>query len=80
VAGRFGIVAGLIAGFAHVAMTLNIGYLHGGMNLYNNGFSGGFIAATLVPLFSAVSKKRGKRIEACREDEVGPESPYRDLE
>jgi hypothetical protein len=80
VAGRFGVLAGLIAGFTHVAMTLNISYLHGGMNLYNNGFSGGFIAATLVPLFSAVSKKRGKWSGAGCEDEDGPVSPYRDLE
>jgi len=25
--------------------------LHAGMNLYNNGFSGGFTAALLVPIF-----------------------------
>lgn len=58
IAGHYGIVAGLIAGFTHVSMVMNISYLHGGMNLYNNGFSGGFIAAALVPLFDAVRKRR----------------------
>ena len=62
IAGHFGILAGIFAGFTHVSMTLNISYLHGGMNLYNNGFSGGFIAATLVPIFTAiVLKKRTKK-------------------
>ena len=25
--------------------------MHGGLNLYNNGFAGGFVAAVLVPNF-----------------------------
>ena len=36
----------------------NVSFLHGGMNLYNNGFSGGFIAAALFPLLEAL---RGMR-------------------
>ncbi len=67
IAGRFGVLAGVFAGFTHVSMTMNIGYLHGGMNLYNNGFSGGFIAATLVPLFSAISEKRRGKKAVCTE-------------
>lgn len=50
VSGRYGVLAGLIAGGLHMAMSANVTYLHAGMNLYNNGFSGGFIAAILVPL------------------------------
>ena len=50
IAGRFGIIAGIFAGFVHVSMAFNVGYLHGGINLYNNGFSGGFVAAMLVPI------------------------------
>lgn len=56
IAGRYGIFAGVIAGFLHMAIVVNIRDLHGGMNLYNNGFSGGFIAAVLVPLFNAASQ------------------------
>jgi hypothetical protein len=61
IAGYFGALPGFFAGFAHVSMSLNIGYLHGGMNLYNNGFSGGFIAAALVPLFLAFDVEKGKK-------------------
>ena len=27
-----------------------------GLNLYNNGFSGGFVAATLVPIFESIRR------------------------
>ena len=57
IAGRFGITAGIIAGFVHVSMAFNIGYLHGGINLYNNGFSGGFVAAMLVPICLFIAEK-----------------------
>ena len=51
IAGEFGIVAGLFAGFLHKAVATNVGFIHGGINLYNNGLAGGFVAAVLVPLF-----------------------------
>lgn len=53
VAGYYGPAWGILAGLLHMALTMNISYLHGGMNLYNNGFSGGFIAAGLVPVITA---------------------------
>lgn len=53
ISGYYGAVAGMIAGFVHVALVGRITYLHEGLNLYNNGFSGGFVAATLVPIFDA---------------------------
>lgn len=56
IAGRFGVFAGIFAGFAHVSMATNISYLHGGMNLYNNGFSGGFVAATLAPIYTTIEE------------------------
>jgi hypothetical protein len=43
----------------HMAITPNTSYLHGGLNLYNNGFAGGFVAAVLAPLLQAYTKKRG---------------------
>ncbi len=54
IAGFYGATAGFLAGFFHMAMVSNVGYLHGGMNLYNNGFSGGFIAAVMVPILDAL--------------------------
>ncbi|MGO1469197.1 MAG: DUF1576 domain-containing protein [Tissierella sp.] len=47
--GKFGWKYGIIAGILHLSVVMNIGYLHGGMNLYNNGFAGGLVAAFLVP-------------------------------
>lgn len=60
IAGDFGIIAGIVAGFFHVSVVTNIGYLHGGVNLYNNGFSAGIVAAILVPLILSI--KRDKKI------------------
>jgi len=54
--GRYGPLAGIVAGAFHMALVTNIGDLHAGMNLYNNGFSGGFIAAAPVPLFNWILK------------------------
>lgn len=58
IAGRYGILAGILAGVLHMSLVTNIGFLHAGMNLYNNGFSSGFVAAFLVPLLELVSTKK----------------------
>lgn len=54
IAGAYGILPGIAAGVLHLAVVMNVGYLHGGMNLYNNGLSAGFVAAILVPLLDSV--------------------------
>jgi hypothetical protein len=56
IAGAFGWKWGIIAGFLHSSLVLNVGFLHGGVNLYNNGFSGGLVAATLIPIIEALRK------------------------
>ena len=53
IAGSFGVTAGMIAGFFHSLIVTNTGYLHGGLNLYNNGFTAGLVAAILVPLINS---------------------------
>lgn len=58
VAGVFGWPAGLLAGFLHSCVVLRVGLPLEGVNLYNNGFSGGMIAMVLYPLLTAVLKKR----------------------
>ena len=50
---HYGSVYGIIAGFLHLSLVSNVNFLHGGLNLYNNGFSGGFIAAILIPIYDA---------------------------
>lgn len=58
IAGSFGWFCGIIAGFMHICMVMNIGYLHGGMNLYHNGFAAGFVAMILVPIITAIRKEK----------------------
>jgi len=47
ISGVFGPVAGIIAGWLHLAVVQNVGLVHGGLNLYNNGFSAGIVAGFL---------------------------------
>lgn len=55
--GKFGAPIGLLAGFIHVNMVSNIGYIHGGLNLYNNGLAGGLVAMILLPLITTFKKE-----------------------
>ncbi len=54
VSGMFGAWAGLLAGALHSAVVLQTSGPVAGMNLYNNGFSGGLIAMVLYPILSAI--------------------------
>lgn len=56
IAGSFGPLAGVVAGFLHMLIVMNVGVLHGGMNLYNNGFAGGFVAAFCVPIIESLRR------------------------
>ncbi|MGN0159321.1 MAG: DUF1576 domain-containing protein [Brotaphodocola sp.] len=60
IAGEFGILAGILAGFLHSSVALNVGIVYGGMNLYNNGFAGGLVAIFLVPIIVSVRDRRAK--------------------
>ncbi|MBI9108995.1 MAG: DUF1576 domain-containing protein [Spirochaetales bacterium] len=48
IAGQFGILPGIIAGFLHLLLVSQTGSWQGGMNLYNNGFAGGLTASLIV--------------------------------
>ncbi|WP_425953544.1 DUF1576 domain-containing protein [Xylanimonas sp. McL0601] len=63
-AGVYGFGFGIVAGFLHMALVANVGFLHGGLNLYNNGFSAGFVALVLIPFFDALFRIRGKSSRA----------------
>lgn len=49
IAGQFGVLAGIVAGALHVAIVTCTNNLYGGLNLYNNGFSCGWVAIIMVP-------------------------------
>lgn len=60
IAGEFGWQWGIVSAFVHSSLVLNVGYLHGGLNLYNNGFSAGLVAAIMVPIISLFGKDDSK--------------------
>lgn len=56
--GVFGWPAGLAVGFVHSSVVLHAGLPLEGMNLYNNGFSGGLIAMVMYPIFQSLVAHR----------------------
>lgn len=56
ISATYGMKIGIIAGMLHLALVTNIDLVHGGINLYNNGFSGGLVAGFLVPIIDAFKK------------------------
>ena len=57
IAGRFGWHWGIVAGFVHSSAAQTVGPLHAGLNLYNNGFAAGIVAAVLVPVIIAIQSR-----------------------
>ena len=62
ISGHFGWPYGVLAGFIHSALVLQTGGPVAGLNLYNNGFSGGFIAIVLYPTVTAIARHRNPRL------------------
>lgn len=58
IAGVYGPIPGMIAGFLHVSMVSSLITIHGGLNLYNNGFSGGVVAAIMTPILNIFFNKK----------------------
>ena len=58
ISGHFGWPFGILAGFIHSALVLQTGGPVAGLNLYNNGFSGGLIAIVLYPTVTAIVRHR----------------------
>lgn len=60
VAGKFGVFAGILAGFLHSSVVMTVGVVYAGMNLYNNGFAGGIVAIFLVPVLQSITDRRAR--------------------
>ena len=58
IAGHFGASAGVLAGFIHSALVLTTSDPVAGVNLYNNGFSGGLVAVVLYPTLTSIVRHR----------------------
>jgi len=67
IAGQFGPVLGIVAGFLHAAVVMCTSQFYGGLNLYNNGFAAGWVAIIMVPVIESMmqhyknrQKKKGE--------------------
>ena len=58
ISGYFGWPYGLLAGFLHSSVVLYTGSPVAGLNLYNNGFSGGLVSIVLYPTILAIARHR----------------------
>lgn len=58
IAGRYGIVAGVVAGFIHLLIGPLCLAFQGGFDLYNNGFTAGFVAALMIPILEFLFKEK----------------------
>ena len=56
IAGQFGVVPGIVAGMLHSAIVMCTSAMYGGLNLYNNGFSAGWVAIFMVPAMESFIK------------------------
>ena len=54
---------GIVAGFLHSAVVLYAGSPVSGLNLYNNGFSGGLIAIVIYPIAMAAIRHRKPELQ-----------------
>ncbi len=62
ITGRYGPVAGLIAGALHACCVSYTAAFHGGFNIFNGGFTAGLVAIVLVPVLHALVKPRGNPV------------------
>lgn len=61
IAGKYGILYGLLGGFVHIIFTPVVARMHGGLVLYNNGFSTGFEAAVFTICGERIFKRERRR-------------------
>ncbi|RUA06812.1 MAG: DUF1576 domain-containing protein [Fusobacteria bacterium] len=60
ISGVYGPFWGIVAGWLHMSVVRNIGVVHGGLNLYNNGFSAGIVAGVLLPIIRIFTERKNK--------------------
>ncbi|MCK5779378.1 MAG: DUF1576 domain-containing protein [Psychrilyobacter sp.] len=60
ISGVYGPFWGILAGWLHMSLVQSIGVVHGGLNLYNNGFSAGIVAGVLLPIIRTLIDRKNK--------------------
>lgn len=61
ISGVFGFAWGIVAGWIHLTVVTTIGAIHGGLNLYNNGFSAGIVAGFMLPILRTLNERAAKK-------------------
>lgn len=69
IAGRFGVAAGIVAGMLHTAIVMCTSQMYGGLNLYNNGFSAGWVAIIMVPALESFLVEYRRRKSPAEENQ-----------
>lgn len=70
IAGRFGWHWGIVAGFLHSSAARSVGVVHGGLNLYNNGFAAGIVAAVLAAVIISVQARQNGQEKTSDKDDA----------
>jgi hypothetical protein len=72
ISGKWGFIPGVIAGFMHALLVMNVPLLHGGFCLYNGGFTDGIVAFLLVPVlecfFKPLEERRAAKTASAPKD------------
>ncbi len=63
ISGRFGAIAGIVAGALHYCLVGSIPAFHAGMCLYNGGFTACFVALVFVPILECFCKTKEEKEE-----------------
>lgn len=71
VAGQFGVIPGVVSGMLHSAIVMCTATMYGGLNLYNNGFSAGWVAIFMVPVIESFMNHFADRKERLRRQQHG---------
>lgn len=61
IAGQFGPLPGMLAGMLHAVIVMCTAQMYGGLNLYNNGFSAGWVAIIMVPALESFIREARSR-------------------
>lgn len=62
IAGQFGVIWGILSGMLHSCIVMCTAAMYGGLNLYNNGFSCGWVAIVLVPVIESLKESKRKSL------------------
>lgn len=58
IAGYYGWMWGITAGFAHIFVVGQVGDFYSGLNLYNNGFAGGLVAFFIINMIQIIRRNK----------------------